>query len=89
MTQIEQVAWTDFTVIISGETGVGKEIVATTIHNHSRHASGPFRAVDCGSIPPTLIESELFGHEKGAFTGADRSRPGCFETAAGGTSVPG
>lgn len=85
VTQIEQVARTDFTVIISGETGVGKEVVATTIHHNSRRAAGPFNAVDCGSIPPTLIESELFGHEKGSFTGADRSRCGCFETAAGGT----
>jgi two-component system nitrogen regulation response regulator GlnG len=60
-------------------------VVATTIHRESRRASGPFKAVDCGSIPPTLIESELFGHEKGAFTGADRARPGCFEDAAEGT----
>ncbi len=85
VTQIEQVARTDFTVIISGETGVGKEVVAMAIHRNSRRAAGPFNAVDCGSIPPTLIESELFGHEKGAFTGANRSRCGCFETAAGGT----
>ena len=85
VTQIGQVAPTDFTVVISGETGVGKEVVATAIHRNSRRASGPFNAVDCGSIPPTLIESELFGHEKGAFTGADKSRSGCFETASGGT----
>ncbi len=85
VTQIEQVAQTNYTVIISGETGVGKEEVANSIHRNSRRASGPFTAVDCGSIAPMLIESELFGHEKGAFTGADRSRPGYFETAATGT----
>lgn len=82
---VARVAPTDFTVIITGETGVGKELVARAIHEHSKRAAGPFVPVDCGSIPPTLIESELFGHEKGAFTGADRQRLGSFETAAGGT----
>ncbi len=83
--QIELVAPTDFTVVLSGETGVGKEVVATALHRRSPRSAGPFVPVDCGSIPETLIESELFGHEKGAFTGADRARKGCFETAAGGT----
>jgi two-component system nitrogen regulation response regulator GlnG len=85
VTRIERVAPSDFTVIISGETGVGKEVVAQATHGLSRRASGPFMAVDCGAIPASLIESELFGHEKGAFTGADRLRVGCFEAAAGGT----
>lgn len=82
---IERVAPTDFTVIISGETGSGKELAAREIHLRSRRAKGPFVAIDCGAVQPNLIESELFGHEKGAFTGADRSRTGKFVAASGGT----
>jgi two-component system nitrogen regulation response regulator GlnG len=83
--EIDRVAPTDFTVIISGETGSGKELAAREIHLRSRRASGPFVAIDCGAVQPNLIESELFGHEKGAFTGADRSRTGKFVAASGGT----
>jgi DNA-binding NtrC family response regulator len=83
--QIRQVAWSDFSVIIQGETGTGKSVAAQTIHNLSRRAGQPFQVVDIGVIPETLIESELFGHEKGAFTGADRKKQGLFEAAAGGT----
>ena len=80
-----QVAGCDFTVLIIGETGSGKELVARAIHQMSPSAQGPFVAVDCGAIPEALFESELFGHEKGAFTGADRSKPGKLELAIGGT----
>ncbi|MBI4606190.1 MAG: sigma-54-dependent Fis family transcriptional regulator [Planctomycetes bacterium] len=83
--QIDRVAPTDFTVIICGETGTGKEIVARAIHERSRRARGPFIALDCGSLPETLVESELFGHEKGAFTGAGELKPGKLELACGGT----
>ena len=83
--QPELVASTDFTVLISGETGAGKDLVARAIHSLSPRSEGPFVAVDTGSISPTLIESELFGHEKGSFTGADGQHAGKFETAAGGT----
>lgn len=83
--EMELVAPTAYTVIITGETGTGKEVVARGIHEMSPRANGAFVAVDCGSVPPTLIESELFGHEKGSFTGADRLRPGKFEVASGGT----
>ena len=82
---IECVASTNFTVIIYGETGSGKELVAREIHNRSKRKDKPFVVVDCGSIPETLIESELFGYEKGAFTGADQRKIGQFETASGGT----
>jgi DNA-binding NtrC family response regulator len=82
---VARVAWSDFTVLIIGETGTGKELVARAIHQASGRAAAPFIPVDCGAIPETLFESELFGHEKGAFTGADRSKPGKFEMAAGGT----
>jgi DNA-binding NtrC family response regulator len=82
---VNLVAPTNFTVIIRGETGAGKELVAKAIHKLSCRSQGPFVPLDCGSIPPTLIESELFGHEKGAFTGADRARVGKFEEASGGT----
>ena len=82
---IARVARTDFTVLILGETGSGKEVVARAIHRMSPRASGPFVPLDCGSIPESLIEGELFGHEKGSFTGADRMRPGKFEIASGGT----
>jgi two-component system response regulator AtoC len=72
-------------VLISGESGTGKELVARAIHFRGSFANRPFVAVDCGSLVPTLIESELFGYEKGAFTGAMRSKPGLFQTASGGT----
>lgn len=83
--QIRQVSKTDFSVIIQGETGTGKSIVAQTIHNLSKRARSPFQSVDVGVIPENLIESELFGHEKGSFTGADRKRTGFFEIAHKGT----
>ena len=82
---VKRVAPTNFTVVITGETGTGKELVANAIHRLSPRASCPFVPVDCGSIPETLIESELFGHEKGSFTGADRATQGTFEQASGGT----
>src|SRR5690242_6032325 len=72
-------------VLISGESGTGKELVARAIHYRGMLAKKPFVAVDCGSLVPTLIESELFGYEKGAFTGALRSKPGLFQSANGGT----
>jgi DNA-binding NtrC family response regulator len=72
-------------VLITGESGTGKELVARAIHFRGTFANRPFVAVDCGSLVPTLIESELFGHEKGAFTGATRSKPGLFQSANGGT----
>ena len=82
---IERVAPTDSTVLIQGESGTGKELAARTIHQLSRRAEEPFLAVNCGAISPQLIESELFGHEKGSFTGADKQRLGLFERADGGT----
>ncbi|MGH8676374.1 MAG: sigma-54 interaction domain-containing protein [Burkholderiales bacterium] len=82
---IEKVAPTDVTVLIVGESGSGKELVAHTIHQMSARSGNPFVAVNCGAIPATLIEAELFGYEKGAFTGAMRSHRGFFERAAGGT----
>jgi two-component system nitrogen regulation response regulator GlnG len=82
---VNKVATTHFTVLIEGESGTGKEIVAHAIHRASLRGNGPFVAVDCGSIPDTLIESELFGYEKGAFTGADREKKGQFELADHGT----
>ena len=82
---IQQVAPTDITVLITGESGVGKEIVAQAIHTASRRSHMPMVTVNCGAIPEGIIESELFGHEKGSFTGASDSRKGYFELADGGT----
>jgi len=82
---IERVAPTDETVFVIGPTGTGKELTAAMVHRLSRRASGPFVALNCGAISPNLIESELFGHERGSFTGAERQRKGVFEQAQGGT----
>ena len=82
---IGRVAATDATVLILGESGTGKELVARAVYQHSRRAARPFLAINCGAIPETLIESELFGHEKGSFTGAERRRIGKFEQCSGGT----
>lgn len=82
---IHKVAHSDFSLMIQGETGTGKSFVARMIHDLSRRSAGPFVMVDVGSIPDTLLESELFGFEKGAFTGADRKKAGYFEEANGGT----
>lgn len=82
---VQRVAGTDITVLIQGETGTGKELVARAIHNLSQRRNGPFVAVNCGAIPETLLESELFGHAKGAFTGAENARQGLLKEASGGT----
>ena len=82
---IERVATSNATVLILGESGTGKELVAQAIAGNSHRADGPFVTVNCGGLPETLIESELFGYEKGAFTGADHQRKGKFEAAHGGT----
>jgi two-component system response regulator HydG len=84
-TVIERVAPTELTILVAGETGTGKELVARALHKKSRRKDGPFVCLDCSALPPTLIESALFGHEKGAFTGADRERAGLFEAADRGT----
>ena len=85
MSRVEQVAGTDAPVLLLGETGTGKEVVARAIHDRSRHRRGPMMRVNCGAIPPGLVDSELFGHERGSFTGAVASRAGWFERADGGT----
>jgi transcriptional regulator with GAF, ATPase, and Fis domain len=82
---LERVSPTEATVLLEGETGTGKDLVARTIHALSRRREGPFIVVDCGAVAATLIESELFGHEKGAYTGATSTRQGAFELANGGT----
>ncbi|MFH0921486.1 MAG: sigma-54-dependent Fis family transcriptional regulator [Fibrobacterota bacterium] len=82
---VKKVAPTDSIVLITGDSGTGKEVIARSIHALSRRSAAPFFPVNCGALPETLLESELFGHEKGAFTGADRARAGLFEEAKGGT----
>ena len=83
--QLERAAEADATVLLLGETGTGKDLAARAIHDHGPRADSPFAVVDCGALPPALIDGELFGHERGAFTGADRARAGAFELASGGT----
>jgi transcriptional regulator with GAF, ATPase, and Fis domain/pSer/pThr/pTyr-binding forkhead associated (FHA) protein len=83
--QVARVAATDSTVLIQGETGTGKELIARSVHQNSRRSAGPFVAINCGAITESLLESELFGHEKGAFTGAVMQKKGKFELASGGT----
>jgi transcriptional regulator with GAF, ATPase, and Fis domain len=85
MEQVKQVAPTDAPVLIFGETGAGKEVLARAIHVRSRRSRGPMVRVNCGAIPPGLVDSDLFGHERGSFTGAVAGRPGWFERADGGT----
>ena len=82
---VARVSSSDATVLVTGESGTGKELVAETLHRLSRRSAKAFVAINCGAISPTLIESELFGHERGSFTGADRTHRGCFERADGGT----
>ncbi|KAB0643049.1 sigma-54 interaction domain-containing protein [Burkholderia latens] len=83
--RVRRVAPSDANVLIVGETGTGKELIARHVHDVSDRGGGPFVAVNCGALPETLVDSELFGHEKGAFTGAVRAKPGWFEAANGGT----
>lgn len=83
--QVGRISATDATVLLTGESGTGKELIARAIHTHSARAAAPLVAVNCGALPENLVEAELFGHEKGAFTGADRQKKGRFELAHGGT----
>jgi DNA-binding NtrC family response regulator len=83
--ELEQLAATEVTLLVQGETGTGKELVAEWVHQHSPRSHGPFVVFDCGAVAPSLIESDLFGHLRGAFTGATTSRTGVFEEAHGGT----
>src|SRR5690606_13565453 len=83
--QISKLARSQAPVHIFGESGSGKEVVARLIHNNGARANGPFVAVNCGAIPPELMESELFGHKKGSFTGASQDKVGLFQAASGGT----
>jgi DNA-binding NtrC family response regulator len=85
MKQVGRVAATTLPVLLTGESGTGKEVVASALHQRSKRGDGPFIALNCGAMPADLIESELFGHAKGSFTGADRDRRGLWEEAAGGT----
>jgi formate hydrogenlyase transcriptional activator len=85
LTRVEQVVKTDATVLLQGETGVGKELIARAIHEKSSRSNEPYVKMNCATLPEALVESELFGHERGAFTGADRQRKGRFELADGGT----
>lgn len=85
MTQVRRVAETNATVLINGESGTGKELIARAVHTNSLRTGGPFVAINCGAIPLTLMESELFGHERGAFTDAKEAKAGTFERADGGT----
>ncbi|MGZ3425681.1 MAG: sigma 54-interacting transcriptional regulator [Polyangia bacterium] len=82
---LERAAASDSTVLLQGETGTGKDLAGESIHQESARRDGPFVVVDCGALPPNLLEAELFGHERGAFTGATQQRIGAFEAAAGGT----
>src|SRR5690606_13285318 len=83
--RIQQVAPTDISVLVTGPSGSGKELIARAIHTNSPRADGEYISLNCASIPETLLESELFGYEKGAFTGADRTQPGLLQQAHGGT----
>ena len=85
LAQAAKVAATETTVLLTGESGTGKELVARAIHHGSPRADGPYVAINCAALPDTLVDSELFGHERGAFTGADKQKLGRFEVAAGGT----
>jgi transcriptional regulator with PAS, ATPase and Fis domain len=82
---VENLSQSDATILLAGESGTGKEVVARAVHSHSPRQNGPFVAVNCGALPGELLESEMFGHVRGAFTGAVRDRAGRFETATGGT----